>query len=64
MIDKSQGEISLFGLTHENNPNQIQKLIGFCTQYNIIFEYLTVYEHLKMYAKIKGVKGNIDTEIE
>ena len=31
-------------------------LIGYCPQYEAIFEYLTVYENLEFYAKIKGIK--------
>lgn len=29
--------------------------IGFCPQHDILFDNLTVYEHLKMFATIKGV---------
>lgn len=60
MLEKTQGEISIMGMTHENDQKRIKKQLGFCTQYNIIFEYLTVFEHLKMYANIKGIKNNID----
>ena len=31
-------------------------LIGYCPQYGEIFEYMTVYENLEFYARIKGVK--------
>ncbi|MGC8001113.1 ATP-binding cassette domain-containing protein, partial [Salmonella enterica] len=30
--------------------------IGYCPQYEAIFNYLTVEENLKFYARMKGVK--------
>jgi ABC-type multidrug transport system ATPase subunit len=38
--------------------------MGICTQYNIIFDYLTVEEHLKLFAKVKGVTTDITEEID
>jgi len=29
--------------------------IGYCPQFDALFEYLTVKEHLELYARIKGV---------
>lgn len=64
MIRKTSGDINIMGYTHEKDPNDIKKLMGICTQYNIIFDYLTVEEHLKLYANVKGVYYNIDNEID
>ena len=64
MIRKTSGQIDIMGYTHESNPNEIQKLMGICTQYNIIFDYLTVEEHLILYANVKGVYKNLDGEID
>ena len=36
--------------------NKIRNLIGYCPQYDAIFDYLTVYENLKFYGLIKGAK--------
>ena len=30
--------------------------MGYCPQYDAIFEYLTVYENLEFYSQLKGVK--------
>lgn len=64
LIEKTSGNLSILGYDYKNNSNQIKKILGICTQYNIIFDYLTVKEHLQMYATIKGVKKNIDQEID
>ena len=39
-----------------SNFNKIRSLIGYCPQFDAIFDYLTVYENLEFYGLIKGVK--------
>ena len=36
------------------NPN-IFTQIGYCPQFDALLEFLTVREHLELYARIKGV---------
>ena len=40
-----------------NNFNELSSLFGYCPQFDAIFEYLTVYENLKFYSEIKGIKS-------
>ena len=37
--------------------------IGYCPQFDAIFENLTVYHHLDFYASIKGVRGDYKAEL-
>jgi len=39
--------------------DQTRCLIGYCPQFDAIFEGVTVREHLEIYASIKGVKSDI-----
>jgi hypothetical protein len=39
-----------------NNFNELSNLFGYCPQFDAIFEFLTVYENLKFYGQIKGIK--------
>ena len=55
-ITPSNGEIIINGVKSQNNFNLIKNIFGYCPQYDAIFEYMTVYENLEFYAKIKGVK--------
>ena len=64
LLKKSSGKITIFGLDSEKDRNEIKKIIGICPQKNPIFDYMTVEEHLILYAKLKGVKENINNEIE
>ena len=51
-----------FGLLGLNGAGKITtfkcitQLFGYCPQFDAIFEYLTVYENLEFYARIKGIK--------
>jgi ABC-type multidrug transport system ATPase subunit len=36
--------------------SEVRRLIGYCPQFDALFELMTGYEHLKMYARIKGIK--------
>lgn len=35
--------------------SEMKQLVGICPQFNIIFDVLTVEEHLKIFAAIKGI---------
>uniref|UniRef100_A0A671KUD1 ATP-binding cassette sub-family A member 5-like n=1 Tax=Sinocyclocheilus anshuiensis TaxID=1608454 RepID=A0A671KUD1_9TELE len=43
---------------------EMKQLIGICPQFNIIFDVLTVEEHLRIFAAIKGIlPSDIDSEV-
>ena len=64
LIKKSSGTIKILGNDTSTSRSEIKKILGVCTQHNPIFPYMTVREHLKLYAKIKGVTKDINSEIE
>jgi len=43
--------------------DQARCLIGYCPQFDAIFENLTVRQHLDFYAAIKGVRPDYRTEL-
>lgn len=43
--------------------NKARCLIGYCPQFDAIFEHLTVREHLAFYATIKGVRRDLKSEL-
>ena len=49
------GEASLAGLNLLTDVHQCRRKIGFCPQFDSIFELLTGREHLELYARIKGI---------
>lgn len=61
---KSYGTIWLLGLDSEADRSKVKKLLGVCPQINPLYSYLSVYEHLELYAWIKEAKTNIEVEAD
>jgi ATP-binding cassette, subfamily A (ABC1), member 3 len=49
------GEIYINGMEIGSNFNKVRNLIGYCPQFDAIFDYMSVYENLEFYAKVKGI---------
>ena len=62
-INPTYGEIFFDGIRTNENIETIINKFGYCPQYDAIFEYLTVYENLEFYARLKGVKRDYMTQI-
>jgi ATP-binding cassette, subfamily A (ABC1), member 3 len=62
------GSAYLAGLDLLNDVHKCRRKIGFCPQFDALFELLTAREHLDLYARIKGineadVKRVVDSKI-
>ncbi|XP_078148271.1 ATP-binding cassette A1 isoform X2 [Carex rostrata] len=51
----SDGTAYIFGNDIRKNPKAARRRIGYCPQFDALLEFLTVREHLELYARIKGV---------
>ncbi|KAL0484587.1 ATP-binding cassette sub-family A member [Acrasis kona] len=51
----SAGTVLIDGLDVENDMNAIRSMMGVCPQENLIFEKLTLYEHLRIFGTIKNI---------
>lgn len=51
----SDGTALIFGKDIRMNPKAARRHIGYCPQFDALLEFLTVKEHLELYARIKGV---------
>ena len=56
----SQGEVAIqgFDMVTRFGFDQARHLIGYCPQFDAIFERLTVREHLEFYANLKGITSD------
>ena len=50
-------------ITTSSGFNKARQQIGYCPQFDAIFEGLTVLEHLEIYATLKGVKNSIKKKL-
>ncbi|XP_048142031.1 LOW QUALITY PROTEIN: ABC transporter A family member 1 [Rhodamnia argentea] len=49
------GTAFVFGKDIRSNPKAARRHIGYCPQFDALLDYLTVQEHLELYARIKRV---------
>lgn len=60
------GSASMFGspITEMADGAEMKQLVGVCPQFNIVFDVLTVEEHLGVFAAIKGIPpADVDSEV-
>lgn len=62
----TNGSASIYGspVAEIADASEMKQLVGICPQFNIIFDVLTVEEHLRIFAAIKGIPpADIDAEV-
>lgn len=55
MLAPTAGDAQILGLSISQDMTAIRKSIGCCPQHDILWEQLTVQEHLNTFAKLKGL---------
>ncbi|XP_068941464.1 phospholipid-transporting ATPase ABCA3-like [Petaurus breviceps papuanus] len=55
MLRPTSGEAYICGYEISKAMVQIRESMGFCPQYDILFDHLTVINHLYFYAQLKGL---------
>nr|QUF59427.1 ATP-binding cassette transporter Abca3-1 [Brachionus angularis] len=53
LAEPNNGSILINDIDIVKNTKEARKFIGFCPQYNLLLDDLTVYEHLKFFSKLK-----------
>lgn len=65
LIRPSGGDAHIWGHSICDNMNDVRRTIGVCPQQNVLFNHLTVKEHLELFAALKGVpKLYIDHDVQ
>ena len=54
LLEQSEGEASVFGFDLFNDMAAVRKFMGVCPQHDVLFELLTVEEHLSFFYDLKG----------
>ena len=55
-LTQNNGTIYVNGKDIRGRFSELNELFGYCPQFDAVFEYLSVYENLEFYARIKGIK--------
>jgi ATP-binding cassette subfamily A (ABC1) protein 3 len=57
-VTPSQGKAYIGGYDIAHYPAQVRRLMGYCPQFDAIFDLLTARETLYFYGKIRGIPAN------
>nr|XP_061811148.1 phospholipid-transporting ATPase ABCA1-like [Nerophis lumbriciformis] len=55
LFPPTSGTVYIRGMDIRENIDIIRKTLGFCPQYNVLFDYMTVQEHLWFYGCLRGI---------
>lgn len=61
---KTSGLVRIDGYNIDSHPSEARRRVGFCPQFDVLFERLTVEEHLFFYGIVKGARDELKQEIE
>jgi ATP-binding cassette, subfamily A (ABC1), member 3 len=65
MISPTAGTAIVNGKDIRKEINAVRSSIGFCPQHNILFDDLTVREHIEFFSMLKGLhKSEVEREVE
>uniref|UniRef100_A0A1B6DIK2 ABC transporter domain-containing protein n=2 Tax=Clastoptera arizonana TaxID=38151 RepID=A0A1B6DIK2_9HEMI len=56
LFPPTQGTATIYGLDIRKDMDIIRNSLGMCPQHNVLFDLLTVEEHLWFYARLRGQK--------
>jgi len=64
MLPVSEGDAVMYGKSVKRDMASIRKFLGVCPQHDVIWQMLTVKEHLEFYAALKGInKTEVNREV-
>jgi ATP-binding cassette, subfamily A (ABC1), member 3 len=65
MISPSSGTALVNGKDIRKDINAVRASIGLCPQHNILFDDLTVREHISFFSRLKGLHhSEVDREVD
>ena len=54
IIEPTSGQAEINGFDCKENMSAIRQSLGVCPQHDVLFENLTVIEHIRLFAALKG----------
>lgn len=65
LFESSHGSAELCGIDMFNDMDAVRQIMGVCPQHDVLFELMTVEEHLSIFYDLKGADPNLKSkEIE
>jgi len=54
LLEPTAGHADVLGLDIFNQMSEVRKILGVCPQHDVLFEFLTPEDHLRLFAAFKG----------
>lgn len=59
-MQPTSGTVTIYGYRIPEDFSRARRLLGYCPQYNTLFDDLTVREHLMFFAELKGLLQDLE----
>jgi ATP-binding cassette, subfamily A (ABC1), member 3 len=64
ILKPTSGKVTIFGENLVEDINEVRKSLGYCQQFDVLHDILTVKEHLEIVCALKDVpKNEIDKAV-
>ena len=64
LYEPTAGTALINGLDIRDDMESIRESLGICPQHDVLYDNLTVYEHLKLFCQLKGMEDNKKIQAE
>jgi len=58
LLEPTEGKAEVFGINMFTDMAEVRKNLGVCPQHDVLFEFLTPVDHLRLFAAFKGTPAN------
>ena len=58
-IEANEGFAEVFGIDIFNKMDEMRKILGVCPQHDVLFEFLTAEDHLRLFSAFKGTPSEL-----
>ncbi len=59
MLDITEGDCMVYNYSVKKHSSIVQKNLGLCQQFDVLFDTLTVYQHLWLVCEIKNMPAEL-----
>ena len=54
LLEPTEGHAEVLGMDIFNEMDDVRKILGVCPQHDVLFEFLTPEDHLRLFSSFKG----------
>jgi ABC-type multidrug transport system ATPase subunit len=57
-LEPDEGHAEVFGINIFEKMDEVRKMLGVCPQHDVLFDFLTPEDHLRLFAAFKGTPSD------